>query len=123
MIPDRSVPTSAMKPAPAMIDGARVIYWADTRGILKTDACTFLADGRVQQAFAGLAIAQYEGESSCCLFLCDEQWETQNDTLHHSVDEARAFAESLYPAVSVRWRAAAASSSDVSAEDSGVDGG
>ena len=96
-----------MKPPPPMIDGARVLWWADTAGIAKTNACTFRNGDRVQASFAALAIARYEGASDCYLFLCDEQWETQNDTDHRSVDEARAFAESLYPGILNRWRAPA----------------
>ena len=95
-----------------MIDGARVLWWADTAGIAKTDACTFRRDDQVQTSFPAIAIARYEDEASdCYLFLCDEEWETQNDTDHRSVDEARAFAESLYPGITNRWRAPAGSPS------------
>jgi hypothetical protein len=95
-----------MKAPSPIIHGASVHCWAETAGISKTDACMFRADGRVQSSFAGLAIAQYEPDSGCYLFLCDENWETQNDSLHHDVAEAKAFAESLYPGVSARWRPA-----------------
>jgi hypothetical protein len=90
-----------------MIDGARVLWWADTGGIAKTDACTFREGNRLQTSFAALAITRYDGASDCYLFLCDEQRDTQNDTDHQTVDEARAFAETLYPGLSNRWRAAA----------------
>ena len=96
-----------MEPPPAMIDGARVLWWADTAGIAKTDAGTFGEGDRVQTSFAALAVARYDGASDCYLFLCDEEWETQNDMDHQTVDEARAFAESLYPGISNRWRAPA----------------
>ena len=89
-----------------MIDGARVLWWASTAGIAKTDACTFGKNGRAQSSFAALAIAQYDGASGCYLFLCDEEWETQNDTDHQTIDEAREFAESLYPGIATRWRTA-----------------
>lgn len=88
-----------------MIDGARVLWWANPAGIAKTDACTFRERNRVQSSFAALAIARYDGASGCYLFLCDGDWETQNDTDHATVDEAREFAESLYPGISNRWRA------------------
>jgi hypothetical protein len=87
-----------------MIDGARVLWWADTAGIAKTDACAFREGGRVQASFAALAIARYDGASDCYLFLCDQDWQTQNDTDHHTIDEARDFTESLYPGISNRWR-------------------
>jgi len=61
----------------------------------------------VQSQFAGLAIAQYKPDSGFYLFLCDENWETENDSLHRSLAEARAFAESLYPGVAARWQPAA----------------
>ena len=96
-----------MGPPPTTIDGARVVWWADTAGIAKTDACTFREGDRVQPSFAALAIARYDGASGCYLFLCDEEWETQNDTDHQTIDEAREFAESLYPGISSRWRAPA----------------
>jgi hypothetical protein len=89
-----------------MIDGARVLWWAATTGIAKTDVCTFREGDRDQAAFAALAIARYDGASGCYLFLCDEEWETQNDTGHETIEEARAFAEALYPGISDRWRAA-----------------
>jgi hypothetical protein len=94
-----------MEPPPTTIDGARVLLWADTAGIAKTDACIFREDDRLQKSFAALAIARYDGTSGCYLFLCDEAWETQNDTDHQSLDDAREFAESLYPGISHRWRA------------------
>jgi hypothetical protein len=94
-------------PSPKIIDGASVICWADTAGISKTSACTFRAKGQEQSQFAGLAIAQYKRDSGCYLFLCDQNWETQNDSLHRDVAEAKAFAELLYPGISVRWRLAA----------------
>jgi hypothetical protein len=97
-----------MEPSPRIIDGASVLCWAETAGIAKTSACTFRADGHVQSGFAGLAIAQYMPDAVCYLFLCDEKWETQNDSLHRDPAEARAFAESLYPGISARWRPAAA---------------
>jgi len=87
-----------------MIDGARVLWWADTAGIAKTDACTCREGDRVQASFAALAIARYDGKSDCYLFLCDEVWETQNDMDHRTIDEACEFAESLYPGISNRWR-------------------
>lgn len=93
-----------MESPPTMIDGARVLWWVDTAGIAKTDACTFREGNGVQASFAALAIARYDGASDCYLFLCGEDWETQNDTLHESVGKAREFAESLYPGISNRWR-------------------
>jgi hypothetical protein len=95
-----------MNPPPAIIDGARVLCWAETAGISKSDACTFRARGQVQSQFAGIAIAQYGPDRGCYLFLCDVNWETQNDSLHRDVAGARAFAESLYPGISARWQPA-----------------
>ena len=84
-----------MESPPTMIDAA---------GIAKTDACFFREGDRVQSSFAALAIARYDGASGCYLFLSNEEWETQNDTEHQTIDEAREFAESLYPGISNRWR-------------------
>jgi hypothetical protein len=70
-------------------------------------ACTFRKGDRVQDSFAALAIARYDGASDCYLFLCNEEWATQNDTDHRTIDEARELAESLYPGISNRWWAPA----------------
>ena len=93
-----------MNHPPSMIDGAAVLFWAETAGIAKANACTFRANGEVQSQFAGLVIARYVGDPSCYLFLCNENWETQNDTFHRNVNEARDFAEELYPGIGARWR-------------------
>jgi hypothetical protein len=94
-----------MKPPPPVIDGARVLWWADTAGIARTDACTFREGDRDQTSFAALAIARDDDASGCYLFLCDDQWETQNDTDHRTIEEARGFADSLYPGIANRWKA------------------
>jgi hypothetical protein len=104
---DRPYVIRPVEPSPKIIDGASVLCWAETSGIAKTHACTFRAEGQVQSQFAGLAIAQYKRDSGCYLFLCDEKWETQNDSLHRDLADAQAFAESLYPGISGRWRPAA----------------
>jgi hypothetical protein len=93
-----------VEPSPKIIDGASVLCWAETAGVAKTNACTFRADGHVQSEFAGLAIAQYTPDSGCYLFLCDENWETQNDSLHRELLAAKSFAEAMYPGISARWR-------------------
>jgi hypothetical protein len=95
-----------MSSPPSTIDGASVICWATTAGIVKTDACTFRRDGAEQSRFAGLAIARYESGADCYLFLCDDAWQTANDSLHRDVEDAKAFAESLYPGISARWQLA-----------------
>lgn len=87
-----------------MIDGARVLWWADATGITKTNACTFREGNREQVSFAALVIARYDDASDRYLFFCDEDWKTQNDTVHETVGEAHEFAESLYPGISNRWR-------------------
>lgn len=95
-----------MKSPPSKIDNATVLWWAETTGIEMTDACTFRRDDAEQRTFAALAIAQYARDRGCYLFLCDAEWKTENDSLHRGADEAKAFAERLYPGISARWRRA-----------------
>lgn len=77
-----------MHAQPNLIDGARVLLYADTSRFSKTDAVRHLRDGRQQFSFAPIAICRYDGSDDCYLFLCDENWQTANDNLYDSIDEA-----------------------------------
>lgn len=48
-----------------------------------------LRDGdREQRWFHGLAIARYPDSEDAYLFYCDSDWDTENDSLYSSVEEA-----------------------------------
>lgn len=89
-----------------MIDGAQVRLWASVEGLTMTNACRLYREGEQQLQFAGLAVAQYRGAPDCYLFFCDEKWETRNDTDHRTIDEAKLFAEQLFPGIGLRWQEA-----------------
>lgn len=93
-----------MNLCPDKIDGARVVRWIelDPRKHQKTDAIRLYADGSEQTEFSGLAIATYAEPDSTrqdhYLFYCDSDWETLNDSLYGSLDEAIAEAQRQFSA-------------------------
>jgi len=52
---------------------------------------------------AGLAICQYEKEDAFYLFGCDAEWNSQTDTWHQTVEEAKEQAEFEYQGTSGTW--------------------
>ncbi len=65
-----------------------------------TGNCKQIVAGELMGASIGLAICQYENESSFYLFGCDEKWNTLTDTLHETLEEAKDQAEFEYEGVS-----------------------
>ncbi len=51
----------------------------------------------------GLAICQYENSNEYYRFSCDENWETQQDGLYNSVQEAKEFLPAQYKKVEADW--------------------
>ena len=91
--------------APAdKLNGARVICFTplDERHV-PTEATRHFRGGALQRGFAGLVIAQYPGESGYYLFYCDKDWGIQNDTLHESVQDAKAQAEFEFRGSTDTW--------------------
>ncbi len=78
-----------MTKPPIQIDGADVVAYTilDPAIHKDTGALRLYAGGVLQSYFYGLAIATYDVDRYY-LFFCDTEWETENDTLHDSVDEA-----------------------------------
>lgn len=94
-----------MNKPPQEIDGANVLLFAEIDERQKHTGMTrHFVDGELMKAFPRLAICQYEGEESCYLFYCDENWETITDTLHSNLDEAKKHAELEYEGVSETWK-------------------
>ncbi|HEU5011424.1 MAG TPA: hypothetical protein VFT66_02695 [Roseiflexaceae bacterium] len=94
-----------MKLAPKQIGGAEVICFAiiDSR-TYPTDKCKHVVGGVLQGPASGLAICQYEGESSFYLFGCDQNWQSITDTWHETFEDAKNQAEIEYTGVSKAWQ-------------------
>jgi|GEM_PF-2830093 len=92
------------------IDGAKVVRWIelDQRKHQKTDAIRLYSDGAEQREFFGLAIATYEPPDATrrahYLFYCDADWETLNDSLYASLDEALDEAHRQFSVERNDWR-------------------
>jgi hypothetical protein len=97
-----------MNQPPKDIDGARVVCFTEVGADVKpTAVTTHKRDGRVLGPAHCLAICRYHGESSCCLFYCNEDWTVRTDTFHLSVEDAKHQAELEYEGISRYWKDAA----------------
>lgn len=86
-----------MKQPPKEIDNAKVLLWAWSGSV---------AFGKVSdREIYGLAICQYENSKDVYRFSCDKNWETQQDNIYESVEEAIAELPKQYRNVSARWLA------------------
>jgi hypothetical protein len=93
-----------MKPIPERVDGAKVICFTliDSRH-RPTGNCKQIVNGLMLDSADGLAICQYEGETSFYLFGCDCDWNILSDTWHQTLEEAKAQAEFEYEGASTTW--------------------
>ena len=85
---------------PPHLDGARVLAWAWSDlpfGHVASE------DGAGPIAIHGLAVCQYAGEARVYRFSCDARWETLQDEVYPSEDEARAQLPAQYRAVAAVW--------------------
>lgn len=84
-----------MNRPPETIDGAKVLHWAwsgsKPYGFVGPDAVY------------GLAICQYQGQSTVYRFSCDAEWQTLQDNDYNTVEEAKANVPSQYQNVPVVW--------------------
>lgn len=81
----------------AEIDGARVIEWA-----WSGDQPFGEVPGAHSPRIFGLAIATYD-DKDFYRFSCDCDWETQQDGLYDSIDEAKRQLPDQYRNVKVNW--------------------
>lgn len=86
--------TNLYKP-PKKIDGAKVLCWAWS-GL---NPFGYVGDIEI----FGLAICQYEKSCEIYRFSCDKTWETQQDELYNSIDEAKTELPDQYKNVSAIW--------------------
>lgn len=85
---------------PPHIDGALVLEWAWSEipfGELRS------SDGSIVTAIHGLALCRYEGSSTIYRFSCDANWETEQDSDHSSIEQAKAHLPEQYRRVPTQW--------------------
>lgn len=90
-----------MTKPPAHIDGAHVLEWAWSDvpfGEVRDQ------QGGVAAVIHGLAICQYEGDTSVYRFSCDAHWQCQQDQIYDSAGEAKAELPAQYCKVSAVWQ-------------------
>ena len=87
----------AIKPPPAMIDGARVVEWA------WSGAHPFgsVAGAGCAEVF-GLAIARYDN-LQIYRFSCDSRWHPLEDAIYNSIEEAKAQLPDSYRNAPACW--------------------
>jgi hypothetical protein len=93
-----------MRPAPGVIDGARVVRWShiDARHRV-TGTCRHIVAGRLIGPPFGVAICQHRDEPSFYLFYCDAQWSPITDTCHETLEQACEQAEYEFAGISATW--------------------
>jgi hypothetical protein len=82
---------------PTEIDGARVVEWAWSGDIPFGEV-----PGTESLEIFGLAITTYD-DREFYRFSCDLHWETQQDELYDSIDEAKRQLPTQYRNVEARW--------------------
>ena len=70
-------------------------------------------NGSLAPAIAGLAIAQYPGDSEFYLLYCDANWQPITDTCHSTLAAAQHQAEFEFAGVSGSWIATGAAGKSV----------
>lgn len=86
---------------PTHLDGARVLAWAWSD--LPFGHVTDAHGGAAPIAIHGLAVCQYAGETQAYRFSCDARWESVQDDVYGSADEAREQLPAQYRAVAAKW--------------------
>lgn len=94
--------------APDYLDGAKVIKWAwsgqNPFGYVGNE------DDKEREEIYGLAICKYENEEgadnieSIYRFSCDKNWETVQDSLYDTVENAIIYLPEQYKNVNANWQ-------------------
>ena len=92
---------SHKKPEP-IIDGAKVLYWAWSG----EEPFGWVGDPNDPEAVAifGLAIARYDNDEHVYRFSCDANWETAQDGLYDTTEEAIEWLPDQYKKISASWQ-------------------
>ena len=87
---------------PDLIDGARVLKWAWSG----SQPFGFVGDETSQNRVEvyGLAICQYENDMQVYRFSCDRNWETVQDGLYDTVENAIKQLPNQYKNATVNWQ-------------------
>lgn len=80
---------------PLELDGAKVLKHIKSDTTIQLSFMVFEEkNGSTKEvSITALAIAQYDKDDRYYLFLCDKEWQVQNDYLLDSLEEAMSFAE------------------------------
>ena len=87
---------------PNYIDGAKVLKWAWSG--LEPFGFVGNEDTNENEPVFGLALCQYEGESNIYRFSCDKNWETIQDGLYDTVENAIEQLPEQYKNVIANWQ-------------------
>lgn len=87
---------------PDMLDGAQVIKWAWS-GNRPFGVMPVVGDEPKIEIY-GLAICRYKDSSEVHCFSCSSEWEVQNDSPYHSVEDAMEQLPDQYRQVKAQWR-------------------
>jgi anti-anti-sigma regulatory factor len=92
-----------MQPPPGSIDNADVLEYA-----LSDQAFGVVADteGDIVAYIHGLAICRYRGSQDVYRFSCDENWETVQDMVYTSIQQAKDQLPQQYRNAPIQWRTA-----------------
>lgn len=91
--------------APQELDGAKVIKQTKNDTAERIGVMFFEEkDGStIEISITGLAIVEYEEENGFYLFMCDQNWEVQDDFLVNTVEEAMEWAEKSFDISEKDW--------------------
>jgi len=90
-----------MSKPPKMIDGAEVLEWAWSGE--KPFGVHRFESGAIASEIYGLAICRYSKSGKIYRFSCNADWETEQDSLYESEEEAKTYLPSQYQQVRVSW--------------------
>jgi len=87
------------------LDGAQVIKQTKNDGTEKLSTMYFEEkDGKtIEIQITALAITKYEEDSSYYVFMCDSEWNVQDDQQLETVEEAIAWAEKNFDITVKEW--------------------
>lgn len=91
--------------APQELDGAKVIKQTKNDTAERIGVMFFEEkDGStIEISITGLAIVKYEDENGFYLFMCDQNWEVQDDFLVNTLEEAMEWAEKSFDVSEKDW--------------------
>ena len=86
-----------MQEPPLEIDGAKVVEWA-----CSGDLPFGHVEGAESPEIYGLAIATYD-DVKFYRFSCNHKWDTQQDSIYDSIDDAKRLLPDQYRNIKTQW--------------------